>query len=175
MSDGLTIVTTRRAVLLGTLTVGTLDALDAVIFFYLFRGTTPVQIFQGIASGLLGRASFSGGLRTTLLGLAIHYFIAFMVVLTFLVVSRRVSTLRRWPLWSGLAYGIGVWLFMNLVVLPLSVGRPRFLAPIVTNGLLIHMFGVGLPSSLFARAADSDTGIHGFRNAGGNSRFAMHD
>ena len=98
-----------------------------------------------------------------------------MVVLTFLVVSRRFSTLRRWPLWSGLAYGIGVWLFMNLVVLPLSVGRPRFLPPVVTNGLLIHMFGVGLPASLFARAADSDTGIHGFRHAGANSRYAMRD
>jgi hypothetical protein len=160
-------VTTRRAVLLGTLTVGTLDALDAVIFFYLLRGTTPVQIFQGIASGLVGRAAFSGGFRMTLLGVAIHYFIAFAVVLTFLVVSRRVSTLRRWPLAAGLAYGIGVWLFMNLVVLPLSVGRPRFLAPVVTNGLLIHMFGVGLPSSLFARAADSDADIPGFRGAGG--------
>ena len=168
-------MSTRRALLLATLTVGTLDALDAVIFFYLFRGTTPTQIFQGIASGLLGRASFSGGVRTAAVGVGIHYFIAFMVVLTFLVVSRRVSTLRRWPLWSGLVYGIGVWLFMNLVVLPLSVGRPRFIPPVVTNGLLIHMFGVGLPSSLFARAADSDTRIHGFRNAGGNSRFAMHD
>jgi len=168
-------VTTRRAVLLGTLTVGTLDALDAVIFFYLFRGTTPVQIFQGIASGLIGRASFSGGFRTTLLGIAIHYFIAFMVILTFLVVSRRVSTLRRWPLGAGLAYGIGVWLFMNLVVLPLSVGRPRFIRPVVTNGLLIHMFGVGLPSSLFARAADSDARIHGFPDAGRGSRYAMRD
>jgi len=157
------------------LAVGTFDALDAVVFFYLFRGTTPAQIFQGIASGLLGRASFEGGVRTAAVGVGIHYFIAFMVVLAFLVVSRRFSTLRRWPLWSGLAYGIGVWLFMNLVVLPLSVGRPRFLPPVVTNGLLIHMFGVGLPASLFARAADSDTGIHGFRHAGANSRYAMRD
>ena len=168
-------MSTTRALLLGTLTVGTLDALDAMIFFYLFRGTTPAQIFQGIASGLLGRASFSDGLGSVVLGVAIHYFIAFMVVLTFVVVSRRISTLRRWPLWAGLAYGICVWLFMNLIVLPLTVGRPRFILPVVTNGLLIHMFGVGLPSSLFARAADCDTDIHGFRNAGGNSRFALHD
>lgn len=168
-------MTTRRALLLGTLTVGTLDALDAVIFFYLFRGTSPVQIFQGIASGLVGRASFSGGFRTTLLGIGIHYFIAFMVVLTFLMVSRRVSTLRRWPLGAGVAYGVAVWLFMNLVVLPLSVGRPAFLRPVVMNGLLIHMFGVGVPSSIFARAADSDARIHGFPDTGRRSRYAMLD
>ena len=168
-------MTTRRALLLGTLTVGTLDALDAIIFFYLFSGATPMQIFQGIAAGVVGRASFSGGLRTMLFGIALHYFIAFIVVLTFLVVSRRVATLRRWPLASGLIYGIGVWLFMNLIVLPLSVGRPRFLSPVVTNGLLIHMFGVGLPSSLFARAADSDARIHGFPDARRGSRYAMRD
>jgi hypothetical protein len=98
-----------------------------------------------------------------------------MVVLTFLVVSRRVATLRRWPLGVGLAYGIGVWLFMNLVVLPLSVGRPRFIRPVVTNGLLIHMFGVGLPASLFARAADADARIHGFPDAGRGSRYSMRD
>jgi hypothetical protein len=81
-----------------------------------------------------------------------------------------VAPLRRWPLASGVVYGIGVWLFMNLVVLPLSVGRPRFLSPVVTNGLLIHMFGVGLPSSLFARAADSDADIPGFRTLGARLR-----
>jgi hypothetical protein len=60
-------------------------------------------------------------------------------------------------------------------VLPLSVGRPRFIRPVVTNGLLIHMFGVGLPASLFARAADSDARIHGFPDAGRGSRHAMRD
>ena len=31
--------------------------------------------------------------------------------------------------------------------------RPSFVLPVVANGLLIHAFGVGLPSALFARAA----------------------
>ena len=46
---------------------------------------------------------------------------------------------------------------MNLVVLPLSKGGGPSLpaAPVLANGLLIHMFGVGLPSALFARAARS--------------------
>ena len=81
-----------------------------------------------------------------LLGISIHYFIAFMVVLTFLVVSRRVATLRRWPLGVGLAYGIGVWLFMNLVVLPLDANPPKvFPSPQWTKILLAHLICVGLP------------------------------
>ena len=43
---------------------------------------------------------------------------------------------------------------MNLIVVPLSAanGASKTL-PVVINGLLIHMVGVGLPSALFARAA----------------------
>jgi hypothetical protein len=44
---------------------------------------------------------------------------------------------------------------MNLVVLPLSAaGRPAYAWPVAANGLLNHMFGVGLPSALFARMAN---------------------
>ena len=67
--------------------------------------------------------------------------------------SRYLPILRRASILSGLIYGVGVYLVMNLVVLPLSAaGRPSFAWPILLNGLLIHMLGVGLPSSLFARA-----------------------
>jgi hypothetical protein len=60
----------------------------------------------------------------------------------------------RAPVVTGLAYGVAAWLVMNFVVLPLSAaGAPTFRWPTVTNGILIHMFGVGLPSALFARAA----------------------
>ena len=37
------------------------------------------------------------------------------------------------------------------------------------------MFGVGLPASLFARAADADARIHGFPDAGRGSRYSMRD
>ena len=79
-----------RAILYGTLVVGTLDAIDALVFFGLRSGATPVRIFQGIASGWLGRSASTGGLRTAALGLATHYFIAFGIVATYFVVSRRV-------------------------------------------------------------------------------------
>ena len=117
-------------------------------------GRCPAGSSQGIASGLLGRASFDGGMATVLLGIAIHYFIALTVVSTYILGSRRSDPLTRaWP-WCGIAYGVGVWLFMNFVVIPLSaIHRGGFTAPGVINGLLIHAFGIGLPSAWFARRA----------------------
>jgi uncharacterized membrane protein YagU involved in acid resistance len=146
-------VSTRAALLFGTLTVGTLDILDAVVFFGIRNHVAPIRIFQSIAAGLLGRAAFSGGVRTALLGAFLHYFIAFSIVAVFLVLSRTIPLLRQRAVVSGILYGIGVYLFMNFVVLPLSnAGRGPFVLPVVINGVVIHMFGVGLPAALFARA-----------------------
>ena len=52
----------------------------------------------------------------------------------------------------GLLYGIAVYGFMNVIVLPLSAVRkiPVSLASLVT-GLMIHMFCVGLPIALAVR------------------------
>ena len=144
-------LSTARALLYGTLVVGTLDLADAFVFFGL-RGARPIRILQSIASGLLGRAAFSGGSGTAFLGAVLHFFIAFLIVATFFVASRYISILRRAPVWSGLMYGVVVYLVMNFVVLPLSAaGRGSHAWPIVANGVIIHMLGVGLPSSLFAR------------------------
>jgi len=142
----------KRALLFGALTVGTLDLLDALIFFTA-RGAQPIRIVQAIASGLLGPAAFQGGLRTAILGVCLHYFIAFSIVATFILASWRWPDLRRRPFLWGPVYGVGVYLVMNLIVVPLSAAIPGHKTLVViVNGLLIHIFGVGLPSALFARA-----------------------
>ncbi len=140
-----------RALLWGTLAVGLLDGLDAIVFFG-FRGVTPVQVLQSIASGLLGRAAFQGGAATAALGALLHFFIAFAVVATYHLASRRLPSLIRHPWVYGPLYGLLVYLIMNEVVVPLSAvaSGPKPLA-VVINGLLIHAIGVGLPSALFAR------------------------
>ncbi len=146
-------MSTPRALLYGTLAVGILDLLDAVVFFGL-RGVQPIRIFQSIASGLLGRAAFSGGMASAALGIALHFFIAFLIVAVFFLASRRLPALVRAPILSGLIYGIGAYIVMQYIVIPLSAaGTGRFSWPVFVNGVLIHMFGVGLPASLAARAA----------------------
>lgn len=140
-----------RAILLGGLVVGVLEGLDAVVFFGL-RGVAPIRTFQHIASGVLGRASFTGGLKTALLGVAVHFLIATAIVAVYDGVSRTIDLLTRQPIACGIAYGVLVYTFMNLVVLPLSAashGPPTL--PVLVNGLLIHALGVGVPSALFAR------------------------
>lgn len=146
-------MTLTRAVVLGGLTVAVLDGLDAVIFFGL-RGVAPVRIFQAIAAGLLGRQAFQGGMGTAALGLVLHLIIATSIVAVACLLARRFPPLIRHPLIAGAVYGIGVWLVMNFVVIPLSAAMPAARsAPVVINGLLVHVVGVGVPALLFARAA----------------------
>lgn len=144
-----------RALLLGTLAVAMLDGLDAIVFFGLRNDVGPDRIFKAIAAGLLGPAAArQGGWQTVLLGICLHVFISLLVVLVFMVASRRLTWLTRRPLLWGIVYGIGVYVVMNFVVIPLSAaagGRPPL--PVVVNGVMIHMFGVGLPAALAARAA----------------------
>jgi hypothetical protein len=144
-----------RAILYGTLVVGTIDAIDAFVFFGLRSGSTPTRIFQSIASGWIGRAAYSGGTRTVVLGAATHYLIAFGIVLTYFAVSRCFRVLTRHPMLCGIAYGLLAYLVMNRVVIPLSaIGPgPWPSLPVLANGLLIHAFGIGPPAALFAAAA----------------------
>lgn len=142
-----------KPLILGALTVAFLDALDAVIFFG-FRGVKPSQIFQSIASGLLGKTSYQGGMGTVALGLILHVFIASSIVTTYYLVSRRFPALAQRPFLYGPLYGLLVYLIMTQIVLPLSAVGPQHRAvPVIINGVLIHLVGVGLPAALAARAA----------------------
>jgi len=149
-------LTTSQALLFGTLTVGTLDILDAFIFNGVRSGVTPSRILQFIASGLLGRESFEGGAATMALGLLLHYFIAFVIVTLYVLASRRLPILAQRPFIFGPVYGLLAHVVMSRVVVPLSAvtraAGPRPLA-VEINQWLIHAFGIGLVTALFARAA----------------------
>ena len=141
-----------RAVLYGTLAVAFLDGLYAVMFFRM-RGVGADRVFQGIAAGLLGRDAFRGGLTTAGLGLALHVFIALVVVVVYYAASTRWSMLRNRPLIYGPVYGLLVYAVMNLIVIPLSAaGGGRYSLWTVLGGLMIHVLGVGLPAAYFAAA-----------------------
>ena len=125
--------------------------ITSAIIIVLARGSTVTRLFQFIASGLLGQDAFLGGTGTVMLGLALHFLIAFTLVAIFYAVSRSVPFLREHAVSSGIVYGLVVYAVMNLIVLPLSAAKPRHT---LTGDLIqigIHMFVIGLPTALLLR------------------------
>ena len=134
-----------------TLLVGTLDISDAFIFYGL-RGTSPIKILQGIASGVLGRAAFGMGARSALLGLFFHYFIAFSATTVFLLAARKLP-LAQHPWLYGTLFGVALYIVMNYIVLPLSKIGLRPTPPLIPliNGVAVLVFCIGIPLAFIAR------------------------
>ncbi|MGH7938374.1 MAG: hypothetical protein ACRD5Z_21050 [Bryobacteraceae bacterium] len=139
------------AILWGGLAAGALDLTFALTFNH-WRGVPFIRVPQAIASGLLGPASFRGGLSTAALGVVLHLLIALSLAAFYNWASRLFSVLTRWALVCGPAYGVATYFFMNLVVLPLS-RAPKFKHTTLAtwSDLASHFFFVGLTIALFAR------------------------
>jgi hypothetical protein len=146
----------KKTLVATALLVGTLDITYAIGFSYFRSGTSPQRLLQSVAAGALGRdAAFSGGAATAAAGLGFHFLIAFTITAIFFVAASRLRWLIRHPAMWGPIYGIGVYLVMNFVVIPLSRIGPRPLgAPVVVvTSLLVHMFVIGAPIAFGARRA----------------------
>jgi len=143
-----------HSVLLGGLIAGTFDITYACTFWYLKRGVMPARVFRSVASGLLGDASFTGGWRTAVLGLALHYFIAISMAVTYYLFARKWSDLWEKPLIYGPMYGVLLYGIMNYIVVPLSAANAgsRDLTWVLLS-IAVHAFLIGTPMALFARRA----------------------
>ncbi len=138
------------AILRAGLLAGLLDITAAIVVYAHVTGTVPM--LQGIARGILGRDAFTGGLLTAGLGLLCHFCIATSAAALYYLASRRLPFLLQHAVVSGAAYGVAVYFFMQLVVIPLSAIGPQPLAlHDVIVGVAIHIPCVGLPIALTLR------------------------
>lgn len=146
-----------KAILWGGFWCGVLDFSSAVVGWH-WRGATIQSVGQSVASGLIGRtAAVQGGWRTALLGIFLHFVIAFGAATTYCLASRKLRFLITHPVIAGLIYGELVFLFMNMVVLPLSAIHRDPLQwtsfspwPMLVTGPVGHPFLVGLPIAIAA-------------------------
>ena len=140
----------KRNVLLaigvGGAIAGTLDLLQASI---LFGWGIPLTI----AAGLLGRQAFQGGAGTYILGVLLHFFIAFSAASIYYAFSLRLRFMKEHPLVCGLFFGGAVEEVMSLIVLPLSALRARgpYELHDLILGLAVHMVVIGLPIAYSVR------------------------
>jgi hypothetical protein len=134
------------AIAVGGLIAGSLDLTQACI---LFGAKIPLVI----AAGLLGRQALHGGIATYLLGVLLHFFIAFSATAIYYAASRSLVFPKEHPLVCGLFYGAAVEVVMGYIVLPLSALHERgpYELHDVIQGLLVHMVVVGLPISFSVR------------------------
>ena len=147
---------TLRPILIGGLIAGALDITYAFVFSYVRSGRTPAFILQSVASGALGRPAYEGGWKTAALGLAFHFLIALIAATVFVLSSRVIRFLVSHAVVSGILYGLIVFAVMYGFVLRVSAiqltiwpwALPK---PVLIGGLLIHMFGIGLPIALVNR------------------------
>jgi hypothetical protein len=139
-----------RLIRAGVLT-GVIDGLFSSVLSVAFYGSTVTRLFQGVAATLVGPDAFKGGTTTALVGVLMHFGVAFGWSAVFwLLVSRSSGIRRTLASPSGVirvaaVYGPFIWLVMSLAVIPLLLHRP----PAITIRWWVQLIGhfpfVGLP------------------------------
>ncbi len=129
------------AVLLGGMIAGALDIGAAA----LINRTDPVTILRFIASGLIGPQALQGGPPAAVLGFLLQLAMGVVIAAIYGLASLWLPVLATMWIPAGVAYGVGVYVVMTYVVLPLSAapkgGRPG-VAKIGKD--LLAMIGFGL-------------------------------
>jgi hypothetical protein len=133
-------------VLLGGLLIALSDMAFAITVWFSWNAAGLEKVLQTIAVGVLGKASYEGGLPAAVLGAALHLFMATTFVVVCTLVARRRPELLRRPYMVGPAYGVLIYVIMNFVVMPLSRvnASPSFKHPeSIAYSVLAHMvFGI---------------------------------
>jgi hypothetical protein len=142
-----------RPIVIGGIIIAILQLLYQWIMVTVIGKTSSILILQYIASGLLGDAAFAEGITTAVIGLIFHLLISFTIAAVFIVSASRILFLRRYPIPSALLYGFGVWIVMNLLVIPLSATPPieAPTTPQLILSLVEHMLVIGLTLGMLVR------------------------
>jgi len=149
------------AVVLAGLGGGAVDFVYACVVG-LVHGRTVMRVWQGVASGWLGKAAGDGGLATMALGIATHFGIAICMAAAYALVAARVAVLLRRPVPSGVAYGLVLYAAMYRIVLPLRFPSafPRWDGVQSVTDIASHV-GVGLAIAVvLSRRAARGTRAH---------------
>ncbi len=139
-----------KTILISGLVDGNLDAVAGVIVYYIWFGFNPFQVLQYIASGVHGPSAINSGALMVIAGLIYHFIIAFTVAAIYFYAYPKISLLRDYKVIAGLAFGVGIWLLMNLIVLPNSnIPKGPFDLGLAIVGILWHAVLVGLPTDKY--------------------------
>jgi hypothetical protein len=148
-------MTRSKSILIATAIAGTLDIGMAAI--ETARAGKPVaNMLRGLASGPFPSAT-DWGAAGAVLGLGVHYAIMAVMVTIFILAREWIGWVRAHTLVAAALYGVGLWLVMYGVVMPLRFGA-SFPTPnpvAIAKQLFAHVVLVGLTIGLVARREPS--------------------
>lgn len=128
-------------ILVGGAAAGTLDQISAFV-------SSGLNAPRVVAAGLLGpQVIHSSHPAIWVLGLVLHFFIAFAAAAVYCLASLKLDFLKKHFVVCGLFFGIAVFLVMYFVVMPLCAFHykgPYTLATLL-QAVIVHMVLIGLP------------------------------
>jgi hypothetical protein len=143
----------KKTILAAWLIVGTLDITAAIIQFLINGGKDPLVIFSYISSAIVGPEAYKiGPPSMTILGLVLHYFIAFCWTVIFFYIYPRMALLSKNRLLTGIVYGYVMQLIMTFVVVGMIsriAARPFNTLGFLTSGAILCV-AIGIPLSFMA-------------------------
>jgi uncharacterized membrane protein YagU involved in acid resistance len=98
---------------------GALDFLYASFLTVVLVGAPFARVWQGVATGWIGKAALDYGWASAALGIVTHFGIAIVMAAAYALAATRAPALYRRPWIAGVLYGLILYLVMYLVVLPL--------------------------------------------------------
>ncbi|WP_368562830.1 hypothetical protein [Pseudoxanthomonas sp. UTMC 1351] len=135
--------------------IATVLDLGFAVLFWAAEGVPAIRVLQSIATWLLGRAAYEGGIATAALGSVLYVVLMWALAVIYRGLSRSFPRLLRQPVRFGLAYGALMYGLVFHIAVPLFTAagpasqRPDWIAACV----LAYMVLVGLPCAWAARRA----------------------
>lgn len=141
-----------KTIIWSGLIAGILDSMAGVIVYYIYFDLNPLQVLQFIASGIYGPTAINGGASMVIAGLLLHFLIAYVCAIIYFYAFPKIAVLNKYAGASGLVYGFGIWLVMNMLILPYSnIPKSDFDAGLAIIGIIWHMVLVGWPIALITK------------------------
>ena len=138
--------------LLAAIGAAVLD-LGFAVLFWVAEGMPAIRVLQSIASWLLGRAAYEGGITTAVLGSVLYVALMWTLAVIYRGLSRSFPRLLRQPVRFGLAYGALMYGLVFHIAVPLftAAGPASQRLYWIVACVLAYMVLVGLPCAWAAR------------------------
>ena len=136
-----------RWLLLSVFSGMTAGVFDALYFTAraLLRDQSPLRPLHNIAAFWLGNASFSGGVKSAILGIVTHFALSVSMAAIYAAIALNWSSIRNRPMIFGAIYGVFLYYVMYYIVMAVRWPTlfPRFEGVNTGITIIVHIvFGI---------------------------------